>query len=353
MLETSARLLRLLGLMQSHRDWPGAQLAERLGVSARTVRRDVDKLRSLGYPIHAIGGVGGGYQLAAGKALPPLLLDDEEAVAVAVGLRTAAGGAVTGIAETSVRALAKLDQVLPSRLRHQVGSLSAALVTLPSPGPTVDPSILVTLATAVRDHTRLRFDYVSHEGSDSVRDVEPYRLLHTGRRWYLFGWDTGRADWRTFRTDRLTLRTPAGPRFTPRPLPAEDLSHYLALGITTQPHRYQAVLTMHGSAEAVADEVPPTLGVIEPVDEHTCVLRVGSDSLDQLAVWTAAFGFDFDIHEPPELITHIRALTQRLGRAAWPDGPVSPAGSPRDPGRTTGGPAAGARSRTRPGAAGS
>ncbi|MCG5213649.1 helix-turn-helix transcriptional regulator [Streptosporangium sp. KLBMP 9127] len=316
MLETSARLLRLLGLLQAHRDWPGSALAERLGVSPRTVRRDVGKLRALGYPVDAVAGVGGGYQLGTGAALPPLLLDDDEAVAIAVGLRTAAGGAVTGIAETSVRALAKLEQVLPSRLRHQVGTLSSAMVTMPMLGPTVDPATLTAIASAARDHRRLRFDYIAHNGTASVRDVEPYRLIQNGRRWYLFAWDVGRSDWRRFRVDRLSTRIPTGPRFSPRPLPAADLAAHFAMGVTTDLYRYQAVLTMHGSAREVADEVPPTIGVVEPVSEDTCTLRIGSDSLDQLAVWVAAFGFEFEIHEPPELAEHLRTLTARLQRAA-------------------------------------
>ncbi|MEU0911011.1 YafY family protein [Streptomyces althioticus] len=318
MLETSARLLRLLGLLQTRRDWPGRELSDRLGVSARTVRRDVEKLRTLGYPIEAVGGVGGGYRLGAGAALPPLLLDDEEAVAVAVGLRTAASGAVTGIAETSVRALAKLDQVLPSRLRHRVNTLDAALVTVPVPGPTVDPSTLGTIASAVRDHHRLRFHYVSHDGERSVRDVEPYRLIHEARRWYLFAWDTRRWDWRRFRVDRLELRVPSGPRFGPRPLPAEDLVAYLS-SRTTERYRFQAVLTMRGSAPEVAEEVPPALGTVEPLDDTSCLLRIGSDSLDHLAVWVATFGFDFVVHEPDELVGRLRTLGGRIQRAVDPD----------------------------------
>jgi predicted DNA-binding transcriptional regulator YafY len=324
MLETSARLLRLLGLLQTHRDWSGTELSDRLGVSPRTVRRDVEKLRTLGYPINAIGGVGGGYQLGAGASLPPLLLDDEEAIAVAVGLRTAAGGAVTGIAETSVRALAKLDQVLPSRLRHQVNTLSAALVTMPMPGRKVDPSTLSAIASAVRDRERLRFDYESYDGARTVRDVEPYRMVLDARRWYLFAWDTQRSDWRRFRVDRLTIRIPMGPRFSPRPLPTEDLASYFATGRNTAQFRYRAVLTMHGSAVEVADEVPSTLGSVEPIDDETCLLRIGSDSLDHLAVWVAAFGFDFVVHEPPELVEHLRTLTTRLRRAAWPEGDDCP-----------------------------
>ncbi|MGN9906584.1 helix-turn-helix transcriptional regulator [Phytohabitans sp. LJ34] len=311
MLETSARLLRLLGLLQAHRDWSGTALAERLRVSPRTVRRDVDKLRLLGYPINATGGVGGGYQLAAGATLPPLLLDDEEAIAVAVGLRTAAASGVTGIAETSVRALAKLDQVLPSRLRHKVGTLGAAVVTTPTLGPTADPAVLTAVAAAIRDHLRVRFDY-----KGAVRDVEPYRLVHNGPRWYLVAWDTERADWRTFRVDRLTPRVPTGPRFTPRPLPADDLARYLSLGVTTSPYRWQAVLVMHAPVGEVADEVPPSIGVVEPIDGDTCTVRIGSDDLDQLAVWTAAFGFEFEVREPPELAAHLARLTGRLDRAA-------------------------------------
>ncbi len=310
MLETSARLLRLLGLLQLHRDWSGPALADRLGVTARTVRRDVDKLRALGYPIDAIGGVGGGYRLAAGTSLPPLLLDNEEAVAVAVGLRTAASGTVTGIAESSVRALAKLDQVLPSSLRHQVTTLSEALVTMPAAGVTVDASLLTALAAAIRDHERLRFFY-----NDQPRDAEPYRLVQNGRRWYLFGWDTDKTDWRTFRVDKMTVRTPNGKRFTPRPLPADDIAEYMALGITTNQYRYQAVFLMQGTAQAVADEIPSTIGVVEPVDATTCLLRCGSDSLDQLAVWIAACGFEFTVQEPPELADHIRTLAARLKRA--------------------------------------
>src|SRR6266511_595833 len=213
MLETSARLLRLLSLLQARRDWTGADLADRLGVSARTVRRDVERLRDLGYPVHATRGTDGGYRLGAGAAMPPLLLDDEEAVAVAVGLRTATGGAIAGIEETSVRALAKLEQVLPSRLRRRVNALQTYTVRIPpdSPVPTVEPAVLTVLAACCRDHERLRFDYRDHDGSASVRTVEPHRLVNWGRRWYLVAWDVDRRDWRTFRVDRIAPREPTGP----------------------------------------------------------------------------------------------------------------------------------------------
>jgi predicted DNA-binding transcriptional regulator YafY len=311
MLETSARLLRLLSLLQTPRDWTGADLAQRLEVDVRTVRRDIQKLRDLGYPVHATPGAAG-YRLGAGTKLPPLLLDDEEAVAVAIGLRTAASGTVTGIEETSLRALAKLEQVLPSRVRHRVNLLHSVTVTVPGTGPAVDPAVLTAVAAACREHQRLRFDYHNHDGANSVRDTEPHRLVHTGRRWYLIGWDTDRRDWRTYRVDRIRPRIPAGPRFTPRQAPDVDLAGYLAHGVSTAPYRYQARITLYTAAETAAERIPPTVGVIEAVDPQTCLLHTGSNSLDEIAIYVATFGFRFQIHEPPELITHIRHLTARL-----------------------------------------
>ena len=190
MLETSARLLRLLSLLQGRRDWTGAELASRLGVTTRTIRNDVDRLRGLGYPVDARPGVDGGYRLGAGRSLPPLLLDDDEAVAVAVGLRTAASGSVAGIEETSVRALAKLRHVLPSRLWHRVSAFGSHAMPMPAPGPQVDLNVLTLIAGACRDQEQLRFDYRSHSGAGSRRLVEPYRLLNDRRRWYLLAWDS-------------------------------------------------------------------------------------------------------------------------------------------------------------------
>ena len=215
MLETAARLLRLLALLQARRDWSGPELAGQLGVTTRTVRNDVARLRRLGYPVHATPGLAGGYRLGVGAALPPLLLDDEEAVAVAVGLRTAAGGTVTGIEETSRRALAKLEQVLPSRLRSRVNALQTYTVSAPARGPTVDADILTAIAAACRDRQRLRFDYRTHDGTGGARVVEPHRLVHTGRRWYLLAWDNDRHDWRTFRVDRMQPRLPTPPTCWP------------------------------------------------------------------------------------------------------------------------------------------
>src|SRR5215217_3859997 len=238
MLATSARLLRLLSLLQSRRDWSGAELADRLAISARTVRRDVERLRDLGYPVHATRGIAGGYRLGAGAALPPLLLDDEEAVAVAVGLRTAAsGGVVAGIEETSVRALAKLEQVLPSRLRRRVNAVAAYTVPFEGWGPTVDAETLTAIAGACRDLVRLRFGYRAPDGTTSRRLVEPHRLVHTGRRWYLAAWDCDREDWRSFRVDRIEPRLSTDRRFEPREPPHGDAAKYVARSISSQRDR--------------------------------------------------------------------------------------------------------------------
>ncbi|MFI6792017.1 helix-turn-helix transcriptional regulator [Nonomuraea sp. NPDC050383] len=315
MLETSARLLRLLSLLQTPRDWPGAELAERLGVSHRTIRRDIDRLRELGYAVHATAGTPG-YRLGAGTGLPPLLLDDDEAVAVAIGLGTAAVSGVAGIEETSVRALAKLERVLPSRLRNRVGDLRSVTVPLSGPAAAVDPAVLTAIAAAVRNRESLRFSYRSHDGTGDRRIAEPYRLVNSGRRWYLVAWDTGRDAWRTFRVDRLRLHTPNGPRFTPREPPSADLVRYVSERISVDPYRYRGRFTVHAPAEVVAGRMPPTMAVVEPVGDGACVLSTGSNSLDELAMWVAQLGVPFEVHEPPELVQHIRALGSRLIDAA-------------------------------------
>ncbi|APE37268.1 DNA-binding transcriptional regulator [Nocardia mangyaensis] len=314
MLETSARLLRLLSLLQTPRDWTGTELAERLEVDARTVRRDIEKLRGLGYPVDATPGVGG-YRLGAGAKLPPLLLDDDEAVAVAIGLRTAAGGTVAGIEDSSLRALTKLEQVLPSRLRHRVSLLHSVTVTVPAAATRVDPDVLTAVAATIRDNHRLRFDYRTHDGTTTLRTAEPHRLAHTGRHWYLIAWDVDRADWRTYRVDRVTPRIPTGPRFTPREAPDLDLGGYLTRGITTATYRYQAVITLAVSAAVAADRIAPTVGLIEPLTPDTCLLRTGSNDLTELAIYVATFDFPFHVEEPPELIAHLRTLATRFAEA--------------------------------------
>lgn len=317
MLETSARLLRLLSLLQAHREWTGADLADRLGVTPRTVRRDVDRLRELGYPVNASPGTGGGYQLGAGAELPPLLLDDDEAVAVAVGLRTAAGNGVEGIGEASVRALAKLEQVLPGRLRRRVSALNEFTVPMlrEPQRSTVDATVLTELATVCRDSERLRFGYRDHEGAATRRTVEPHRLVCTERRWYLVAWDLDREDWRTFRVDRIEPRPPHGPRFVPRPAPAEDLAAYVSQGVAQRAHAAQALVRLKMSAQEAARIIRPTDGALEPVDEHSCLLRTGAVNLDVLVIHIMLLRCEFEVVDPPELTERIRAARDLLGRA--------------------------------------
>ncbi|MYR77714.1 YafY family transcriptional regulator [Streptomyces filamentosus] len=321
MLETSARLLRLLSLLQTHRDWSGADLADRLGVTPRTVRRDVDKLRELGYPVNAARGTGGGYQLGAGAELPPLLLDDEEAVAVAVGLRTAAGHGIEGIGESSVRALAKLEQVLPNRLRRRVGALGAFTVPMlhGQDASVVDPGLLTELAGACRDAERLRFAYRTHGGASSRRTVEPHRLVCTERRWYLVAWDLEREDWRTFRADRITPTPPHGPRFVPRPPPAEDLAAYVSQGVAVSAYAARAVILLKAPLAEAAQRISPSAGVLETVDADTCRLTTGAPDLTVLVIHVLMMGIDFEVIEPPELTELMRDARERLTRAL--DGP--------------------------------
>jgi predicted DNA-binding transcriptional regulator YafY len=313
---TSSRLLTLLSLLQGRRDWPGQELADRLEVSGRTVRRDVDRLRELGYPVESLTGPAGGYRLAAGTALPPLLLDDEEAIAIAVGLRTAARASVTGIEETSVRALVKLEQVLPAHLRRRVQALGAATTTLSyEGGPSADPQTLTLIAAACRDKERVRFAYEGRDGRKSRREVEPHSLVNVGRRWYVVAWDCGRRDWRTFRVDRLS-RPATGARFQPRELPAEDGAAYVQRSLSARPSRYEARLTLHASAEEMDKRTPRYWGPFEPLGDDRCEYRTGDDNLDWLAARLSMLGVEFEVHEPPELIEHLQALSARLARAA-------------------------------------
>jgi predicted DNA-binding transcriptional regulator YafY len=307
MVKTSARLLKLLSLLQTPRDWSGTTLASELGVGIRTVRRDVDKLRNLGYPVEAVAGVAG-YRLGAGASLPPLLLDDEEAVAVAIGLRGSAAGGVAGLEESSVRALTKLEQVLPSRLRHRVRLLQSVAVPAVQ-GAVVDPEVLLAVAAVCRDHQRLRFDYSSHDGTASVRTTEPHRLVHTGRRWYLTAWDLDRDDWRTYRLDRMTLRIPTGPGFTPREVPELAVT---GAGIASGAYRYQAVFRMRASAAEVADRLSSSIATVEIVDDTTCLVRTGSNSLDELVLYMGLLGFAFEVVSPPEVAEHVRTVAARL-----------------------------------------
>ncbi|GIJ70477.1 helix-turn-helix transcriptional regulator [Virgisporangium ochraceum] len=316
MLETSARLLRLLSLLQSRRDWTSTELADRLDVTTRTVRKDVDRLRALGYPIDARPGVAGGYRLGAGGSLPPLLLDDEEAVAVAIGLRTAASHPISGLGETSVRALAKLQQILPARLRHRVSAFGSHLLAVPSSEPRVDPDVLTHIAAACRDHERLRFDYRAHAGAASRRDVEPYRLVSDRRRWYLLAWDTDRADWRTFRADRVDPVTPNGPRFRPRDLPPDaETAEWVRHGLSRATWRYRARVVVHAPAAHVRARLPVPVDVAALGDDR-CAFEPGSDHPEMLALHLGLLDADFDIVDAPELADALRRIARRYQRAA-------------------------------------
>lgn len=321
MLDTSARLLRLLSLFQARTTWSAAELAGRLEVTTRTIRADVDRLRSLGYPVHAERGAIGGYRLGAGASLPPLMLDDDEAVAVAVGLRSAAGGGIAGSDEASMRALIKLEQVLPRRLRSRVNAIRSSALSVPidDPGPQVDAEVLAVIAAACRDRARLRFEYHAHDGSRTRRTVEPHRVVNWGQRWYLVAWDLDRNDWRTFRVDRTEPRPLAGPPFVPRELPGDgDIAAYVSRRVSAAGWRYRARIVVHAPADEVARRITPDVGVVEALDDGTCVLDTGADRLETIAVYISLLGVDFTVSEPPELVAHIRDLADRYRGATTP-----------------------------------
>ncbi|WP_214409584.1 helix-turn-helix transcriptional regulator [Sphaerisporangium fuscum] len=315
MANTSSRTLRLLSLLQTHRYWPGAELAGRLEVSVRTLRRDVDRLRELGYPVEAFRGVDGGYQLAAGAVLPPLVVDDEEAVALAVGLRMAAQGSIAGIQESSVRALTKVVQVMPPRLRRRVEALREATVPMAwSAGPTVDAGVLTAVAQACRDEERMRFSYEARGGERSDRHVEPHRMVSLGRRWYLVAYDLTRHDWRSFRLDRLQEPHGTGERFRPRELPAEDAAAFVRAGIDTMPSTYAVEVVVHAPAEVVRRAVGQW-ATAEEIDERSCRMRMATETLDWPAMILGGLGAGFEVVQPPELVVHLREWAARFSRS--------------------------------------
>ena len=312
---TSSRLLNLLSMLQARRDWPGGELESRLEVSRRTVRRDIERLRELGYPIESVSGPAGGYRLEAGTAMPPLLVDDEEAIAIAVGLRTAAGASIAGIEETSVRALVKLEQVLPRHLRRRVQALGA--VASPGSGsePLVDPQVLTVVASACRDRERLRFAYTGRDGAASRRIVEPRSLVNLGRRWYLLAWDAGRDDWRTFRLDRIERPAGAGGRCPDREIPGgADDAAYVATNLSAAWSRHEARVTVRCPASELEGRSWLN-GTVAPVDERTCEYRTSEDDLDWLAMRVTMLGHDFVVHEPPDLIERLGEIRDRIARA--------------------------------------
>ena len=315
MLQTSARLLRLLSLFQAQRYWSGMELSQRLEVTARTLRRDVDRLRSLGYPVHSTSGIAGGYQLGAGATLPPLLLEDDEAVAVTLGLRTAASGGVSGLEEASVRALLKLEQVLPPHLRHRVAALNRFIVPLESREPTVDAKLLSAIAGACRDHEGIRFQYHNRTGAPSARVVEPHRLVHTGYRWYLVAWDLERKDWRTFRIDRIEGKPKTSTRFQPRKPPEGDFAKFVSKSLSQLQYPFRARVTLYAPLESLAKRIPPSGGVLEAIDQKSCMLHTGSHSLEGITIHLSLLGVGFRVHEPPELIQYIRGMVDRLALA--------------------------------------
>ena len=309
---TTSRALRLLSLLQARRTWSGTELMDRLEVSERTLRRDIDRLRDLGYPVRATTGPAGGYQLEAGADIPPLLLDDEEAVAIAMGLLTAAGGTIAGIEETSLRALAKLEKVLPPRIRQRVQMLQSAVVPWVRAWVTVDAEALTTVAQACRDHERLRFDYRNFEGGESERHVEPHQVVSLRQRWYLLAFDRDRDAWRTFRLDRLS--SPRGTRvtFRPRPIPGGDAAEYVLASLQARPMRYQVAATLRASAEEIIGRLRFGDAEVEPIDGQSCQLRIQGDALEWLAFTIMWLDVDFEVSEPPELVDYLAGLSRRL-----------------------------------------
>jgi predicted DNA-binding transcriptional regulator YafY len=312
----AARLLRLLSLLQTPREWPGSELAERLGVTPRTVRRDVDRLRDLGYPVEATMGVLGGYRLGAGKAMPPLLLDDEEAVAIAVGLWTAARQPVAGIAEASLRALAKLQQVLPPRLARRVSSLTAATAASASPfASLVDPAQLAIIAGAVQARERVRFAYVTQEGVASKRHVEPVQLVALGRRWYLLAFDVERDDWRIFRLDRVSAAVATGARFAARVAPGGDATEYVTRKMYETAPTYRARATLRLPVEVARARLADFAGDLSALDDDSCTWHSVEDTVDYLAFRLTLLGCDFTVQGPPELVEHLRVMGERITRS--------------------------------------
>lgn len=313
-MSTSSRLLRLLSLLQTPRDFTGSELAERLEVSQRTIRNDIERLRALGYPVHATRGSIGGYRLEAGTSMPPLLLDDDEAVAVAVGLGAVATRGL-GVEETSLTALAKLEQVLPSRLRRRVEAVREATSVVPGSAPPLDLSVLGVVAAAIRAHERFRFGYTKAGGVESARVTEPQRLVSWGPRWYLLAWDLDRDDWRVFRVDRIVPHAPTGARFRPRVIPEDAVVDYVVGRVSKAAWKYRARVLVHAPAAEVAAKVLTSLD-IEVVDESACRVELGSDDPDQLALWMTQLGVDIEVIEGAELAAAFDRLAERFRRAA-------------------------------------
>ncbi|MFD0783019.1 helix-turn-helix transcriptional regulator [Micromonospora azadirachtae] len=316
--KTSARLLALLSLLQTRRDWSGTVLADRLDISLRTVRRDVDRLRELGYPIAAVKGPDGGYRLGAGTELPPLLFNDDQAVALTIALQASATTLGSGLAESAERALNTIRQVMPSRLRHRIAALDVTAVQRPTtrPAAPVDTGVLLTVSAAVRAREVLRFDY----GSDDTkppRRAEPHHVITWDGRWYLVAWDLDRDDWRTFRVDRINPRTPTGPRFQPRALPATDVATYVTgafrgCGDASGNWPCQGTVLLDLPAATVA--LYTRDGLVEPITPDRCRLTLGSWSWTSLAAAIARYDADIEVIGPDELTEAFAHLARRFTR---------------------------------------
>ena len=313
MLPTSTRLLRLLTLLQSRRHWSGRDLGERLEIDQRTVRRDVERLRELGYPVQAFSGHGGGYQLGAGSSMPPVLLTDDEAVAVAVALRAAAGS-VAKMEETSIGLLAKLDQVLPARLRKRASALHSVTITLPGGDSSPAVDVLTRIAAACRDNLKLKLSYKDRAGKPTARHLEPMRLAHTGRRWYLVAWDLDRDDWRTFRVDRVQQVSSVGLPFVPRKFPG-DIAAYVARAIMHTAYTHRIRLRLKGAHEVLSKQVPSWCGQLEKLDGEHCTLSLGADTVETLITLMVMTGVEFEVLDSHELLPELRRMTARLSRA--------------------------------------
>ncbi len=323
MLTSSSRLLRVLSLLQARSHWAGAELAERLEVHPRTLRRDIDRLRQLGYPIHASSGVAGGYAFRAGQALPPLLLDDDEALAVAIALHTAAAGTVSGIEEGSLRAFVKLQQVMPLRLRKRIDALRDVVLPMETLRPTVDAGTLAGMAVACRDQLRLAFAYRDSRGQATQREVEPQGLVHVDGRWYLVAWDPARDDWRTFRLDRMEGAARAGAHFAPRPAPGGgDLRAYVARSLAGMADAPAARVVLHHPLEAMARRIPPSVAWLEAIDASRCLLHGVANQFESLAVWLVAIDVEFEVLEPPALRALLEKMGERVARGLVRSGPA-------------------------------
>jgi predicted DNA-binding transcriptional regulator YafY len=319
MIETSARLLALLSLLQMRREWTGSELADRLEVGSRTIRRDIDKLRSLGYPVEAAPGVAGGYRLGAGGELPPLLLDDQEAIAVAVGLRTAAAGQVAGIEETSVRALTKLEQILPERLRRRVSALSHATSAFATDGPRIDPDVLAGLAGACRDFQRVRFGYLTGDERASRRQVDPAAVVYSGYRWYLLAFDLDRDDWRTFRLDRITSGVRIEGKGSRRAVPGGDPAAYVQRQLRTrvgaETDAPAGVVRLGAPAAEIRSRMPASMVTVEADGADHCVVSTTGPWSRSFLVWAALLDVELAVLGPPELAAVAANVAARLASA--------------------------------------